>query len=526
MSSSHEGHPHRFEIVRQQLAGIAGEMGVVLVRSALSANIRERRDSSTALFDSTGRLVAQAAHIPVHLGSMDRSVEAVIDAGARPGELWILNDPWAGGTHLPDITAVTAIEDSRTHTTTAWAAARAHHADVGGDVPGSMSATARSVLEEGILIPPQRIGTITTERCDLDETLVSSLVQQMRQPHERRGDLLAQAAALQVALRQLPRVQDAVGGAQNWHSLCGLARASARSRFASLLDRYSGCTGSAERELELPGNATARIVCHIDIASDGVRVDFSGSSPQSPTSLNCVASVTRAATLFAIATTLDGGATSTVGLDEIVRIEGTNGSVIMASHPAAVAAGNVEVSSAVFDVVVDALACFLDAPASGAGTMANIVFGNDRFSWYETIGGGQGARATGDGPSGTHVAMTNTLNTPIESIERESPLRILEYGIRTGSGGAGHHRGGDGIIRTFQVLEPCTLSVLMQRTRSAASGRHGADSGIPGRVILNGVEIDGCTTTQLEAGDVVTVETPGGGGWNPSGPGIAQASAG
>jgi N-methylhydantoinase B len=484
----------QLQIVGSLLRAVAEEMGAVLVRSAFSANIKERRDCSTGLFDPRGRMISQAEHIPVHLGAMPDSVAAVMEHDPEPGEVWILNDPYAGGTHLPDITTVSRTE-------VGFAVTRAHHADVGGREPGSMPADSHTLAEEGVVIPPTR----------LDEEALAGLVAQMRNPDERRGDLRAQLAAHRLAERRIAelcrrRGRDAVVAAMD--ELYAYSERRMRAGIAALPDgRYE-----AEDVLEPPAGELAIRVA-VTIAGDEVEVDFEGTSPQHEGNLNCPLAVARSASYYVVRALVDPDLPASGGAFAPVTVRAPDGCLLNARPPAAVAAGNVETSSRIVDTVMRAFGRAIEVPAQGQGTMNNVTLGNDRFTYYETIGGGQGACPGADGPSGVHVAMSNTLSTPVEALELQYPMRIERYALRLGSGGAGRHRGGDGVVRELRVLEPCRLSIISERRVHAPQGERGGAPGTPGRNSLNGDPLPGKVTRDLAAGDVVTIETPGGGGF-------------
>ena len=499
-------------VLQRQLEGVAEEMGAVLVRSALSSNIKERQDSSTALFDPAGTLLAQAAHIPVHLGSMQHAVAAVLAHTPQPGDAWLLNDPYAGGTHLPDITLVCALADAD-GIPLGLAAVRAHHADVGGTVPGSMSAAAASIDAEGVRVPP----TLVARGGELLVEVLAPIVGAMRQPDERLGDLRAQLAALRVAKRRMPRLAAQRGGPERFLAACGTLIDDAERRARNLLAAHAGGWGEAERIVELPAGAQALVRAAISVDGGTLRVDLRASSPQTATSLNCPRSVTDAAVLFATRVALGSAMPGGGGAARAIEVVTTPGSIVHALAPAAVAAGNVEISSVVADVVLAALGAIAEVPADGQGTMNNLVIGNESFSYYETIAGGQGAAAHADGPDAVQVAMTNTRNTPIEALELEFPLEVVQYAVRRGSGGAGLHRGGDGVIRAVRVLEACSLNIIAQRRLHAPHGRAGGADGAVGQQFVNGEPTPGLASLQLEAGDIVEIRTPGGGGYGVSG---------
>jgi N-methylhydantoinase B len=484
----------RLQVLGFALRAVAEEMGAALIRSAFSANIKERRDCSTALFDAAGRMVAQAEHIPVHLGAMPASVAAVIACDPGPDDVFILNDPYAGGTHLPDITLVSRTE-------LGFAATRAHHADVGGSVPGSMPADSRALAEEGVVIAPTR----------LDEDTLESLVTQMRNPDERRGDLRAQLAAQRLGARRVAelcarRGRDDVAAAMD--ELVAYSERRVRAGIAALPDgRYAAreLLETADGELEL------RVAVTID--GDELELDFAGTAPQHDGNLNCPLAVTTSACLFVVRALTDPDVPASAGALVPVTVKAPAGCLLNARPPAAVAAGNVETSSRIVDLVFRACAQAVPVPAQGQGTMNNVVLGNDRFTYYETIGGGQGACPDAAGPSGVHVAMSNTLSTPTEALELSYPLRVERHALRLGSGGAGAHRGGDGVVRELRMLEACRLSLLTQRRRIAPAGAAGGDDGAAGRNMLNGEELPPFASRELEPGDVLRIETPGGGGY-------------
>ena len=482
------------QILGSLLRAIAEEMGAVLVRSAFSANIKERRDCSTALFDERGRMIAQAEHIPVHLGAMPDAVAAVIAYEPELGQVWAVNDPYTGGTHLPDITLV-----SRTQA--GFAVTRAHHADVGGREPGSMPADSRTLAEEGVVIPP----TLLTD------DVLAQLVARMRNPDERRGDLRAQLAANRVAELRVAELCDRRGHDRvvaAMDELYAYSERAMRAGISRLPDgRYEATDvlEAVDGELELQATVT--------IAGDAVAIDFAGTSPQQEGNLNCPLSVARSACFYVVRVLVDPDVPASGGAFAPVTVTAPKGCLVNARPPAAVAAGNVETSSRIVDVVMRAFGEAIDVPAQGQGTMNNVTLGDDRFTYYETIGGGQGACPDADGPSGVHVAMSNTLSTPIEALELQYPLRVERYGLRPGSGGSGRHRGGDGVVRELRILEDCRLSIISERRTHAPRGERGGSPGATGRNLLNGEPLPAKVTLDLAADDVVTIETPGGGGW-------------
>jgi N-methylhydantoinase B len=481
------------------------EMGVVLVRSAHSANIKERRDASTALFDEEGQMVMQAEHIPVHLGAMPSAVAAVLGETHAPGDAWILNDPYAGGTHLPDITVISPVFLGSERI--GFAASRAHHADVGAPEPGSMPADSRSLADEGVVIAPTRLASAG----ELDAELLAGLVGRMRNPREREADLRAQLAANRagsVRLAELARRHGVAELRAGMAETLDYAERRTRARLGELSDGERSATDvleAADGDLELRLKAT--------VSGDALELDFSGSAPQHPSNLNCPLAVTLSACYFALRVIADPDVPPCAGAYRPLSVVVPDGCLLNAAPPAAVAAGNVETSSRVADLV---LAAF--GHALGQGTMNNLTLGNERFTYYETLGGGQGACADADGPSAVHVAMSNTLNTPIEALELEFPLRAVEYSLRRGAGGRGAHRGGDGVVRELEALAEMRFSLIAERRRHPPPGAAGGAPGETGRNLLNGSELPPKASGTLAPGDRLRIETPGGGGYGPEPP--------
>ena len=501
--------PLELSVLAHAVAMIAEEMGAVLVRSALSPNIRERRDASSALFDRDGRMIAQAAHIPVHLGAMPESVAAVRARNPNPGDVFLLNDPYHGGSHLPDLTLVEAVEIDGV--IGGYTAVRAHHADVGGMSPGSMPQGATELVQEGLIVPPVRLVRAGV----LDDELLGFILANVRTPAERRGDLGAQLAACAT-------------GAAGWRALavrlgttklaaaCDALLEYAERRVRARLAPLEGRTGRAVDRLEGDGvsDADIDVVVALRIAQGTLHLDFTGSAPQVAGNVNCPAAVTRAAAVFALRTLLDDDVPTNDGIARALALTLPARSAVNAAWPAAVAAGNVEMSQRIADTILAAFGdAGVDVAAQGQGTMNNVTFGGAGWTFYETLGGGQGASSRGPGPSGVHVGMSNTLNTPIESLERSTPLRIDRYALRDGSGGGGAQRGGDGIVRAYRATAPCTVTLLTERRRHAPRGVAGGHDAVPGRNLLNGEPLPAKCRVSLKAGDVVTIETPGGGGF-------------
>ncbi|MEY2475646.1 MAG: N-methylhydantoinase [Actinomycetota bacterium] len=502
--------PAALQVLISKLTGVAEEMGAVLRRAAFSPNIKERADCSAALFTADGELLVQAEHIPVHLGSMPASVRAAIDAfgldGVAAGEQVILNDPFAGGTHLNDITLVAPCHvDGRL---VGWAANRAHHADVGGMAPGSIPPDAVEIQQEGLRIPPVK----------LTDDIVAVLLAASRTPEERRGDLDAQMGANVVGVQRLaglvgePFAEIVDYGERRMRAALG-ALPDGTYRFDDILDS----TGPREEQ-----QRPARIALALTIDGESARFDFTGTDEQRRGNVNAVEAVTVSAVAFALRSATDPTIPANGGALRPVEVVAPPGTIVAAVAPAAVGAGNVEVSQRVADVCLGALA--QAAPervgAASQGTMNNLMLGGPGWVYYETIAGGQGGRPGQSGMSGVHTAMTNTLNTPIEALERAFPLKVRRYRLRRDSGGAGEYPGGDGIERDLEVLEDCTASLITERRTSRPWGLVGGEPGAPGEnwLLPGGDEaraerlLDKCTV-ELRAGDVLRMLTPGGGGW-------------
>jgi N-methylhydantoinase B len=484
------------QVISGALRAACEEMGTVLVRSAHSANIKERRDASTALFDSAGEMVMQAEHIPVHLGSMPAAVAAVVSERHRAGVSWVLNDPFAGGTHLPDITVITPIFAGEPRGLVGFAASRAHHADVGGSAPGSMPAHSRTLSEEGVVISPR----------PLTEEALERLVARMRQPAERRADLRAQLAANRAGVERVQALVRRLGVRRLRAATDAVLDYAERRTRACLAEMPDGerhaedVLEAAEGDLELRLRAR--------VAGERLVLDFAGSAPQHEGNLNCPLAVTRSACLFALRVLTDPDIPPNAGAYRPIELRVPEGSVLNARPGAAVAAGNVETSSRVADLVLGAF-----GQALGQGTMNNLALGSASFSYYETLGGGQGACPDAPGPSAVHVAMSNTLNTPVEALEREFPLRVVEYALRRGSGGDGRHRGGDGVVRELEALAEMSFSLISERRRHAPQGAEGGLPGKPGRDTLDGAPLPAKASGTLRAGQRIRIETPGGGGF-------------
>ncbi|HEX6456805.1 MAG TPA: hydantoinase B/oxoprolinase family protein [Solirubrobacterales bacterium] len=494
--------PIALQVLVGGLRAACDEMGATLIRSAYSANIKERHDCSTALFDPAGELVMQAEHIPVHLGSMPDAVAAVLGEEQQPGQSWILNDPYRGGTHLPDITLIAPVFAAGE--LLGFAASRAHHADVGGPTPGSMPAFSTTLEEEGVVIPPT----------PADDDTLGRLAAQMRMPQQRLADLRAQRAANRIGELRLAELRERLGTEALREGMAEILAYTERRTRAAIAGLPDGAY-SAEDVLEADWNGEERdlpLRLEATIAGEELRLDFSGSSGQVEGNLNCPLSVTKSAAFFAVRVLTDPDGPPSAGAHRPIEVLAPAGSLLNARFPAAVAAGNVETSGRVADIVLAALSQARPGPAQGQGTMNNLTLANDDFTYYETLGGGQGACPDADGPSAIHVAMSNTLNTPTEALETEFPLRVRELSLRRGSGGAGAHRGGDGIVREIEALAPMRFSLITERRRHPPAGRDGGADGATGANLLNGSPLPGKTSGGLSPGDRLRIETPGGGG--------------
>jgi N-methylhydantoinase B len=514
------------EVFRHLFTALAEEMGAALKRASFSPNIKERRDYSCALFDPRGAAVSLGDHMPVHLGAMPMSVEAALSelGELEPGDVVCLNDPFRGGTHLPDITLMSAVHDGG-GTLLGYVASRAHHSDVGGSTPGSMP-LAREIFEEGLRIPPVRLYRAGRRNEDVWRILLANV----RTPVERAGDLDAQIAALNTGTARLLEIARRRGTTDTLTAMEALIEYADRLVSAGLTEVPDG-TFVGEDFLEDDGFGSGRIPIRATLRLRGstLDIDFEGTSPQVPGGVNAVAAITASATRYVVRCVVEailgeplpaGG-----GSMSCVRLSLPERSVVNAGPPASVAAGNVETSQRITDVLFLAFAHALPdlVPALSQGTMNNTTVGGidprtgEPFAYYETVGGGMGAGPTGDGLSGVHVHMSNSLNTPVEALEHAYPFRIVRYGIRRGSGGAGLHRGGDGLRRDLQVLGPARVALLCERRTVGPSGARGGSAGAPGENVLvhEGVEqpLDGKVTFSVQAGDIVSIRSPGGGGW-------------
>ncbi|MFP4627037.1 MAG: hydantoinase B/oxoprolinase family protein [Natronomonas sp.] len=501
------------EVLRNQLAGVAEEMGHVLIHGAYSPNIKERQDCSTALFDAEGRMVAQAEHIPVHLGAMPEAVEAIRDLEPTPGDAYVLNDPFTGGTHLPDVTIVAPIDVD--DDLLGYGVTRAHHGDVGGMTPGSMPAGATEIYQEGLRIPAIRLSTDG----QMDDDVLSLLLANMRNPSQRRADLRAQLAATE---RATERIRELVAdhGRDTLSAAFDSVIEYSQQRIETELEAMPDGVFTATDSLEGDGVTETDVPIEVAVTIDGSQstVDFAGTADQVAGNMNAPRAVAKSAVYFVVRAVTDPEIPPNEGCYRPVDVEIPTGSVLDPKPPAAVVGGNVETSQRVTDVVLSA---FGDAipdriPAQGQGTMNNLVVGSreaDGFTYYETIGGGFGGRPTCDGIDGVQVGMTNTLNTPIEALEAEYPMRVERYGFREGSGGDGEFRGGLGLVRSITIEADATVSLLTERRRLAPRGLAGGNDGKPGKNQIDGEVVPAKTTLDVPAGTTITIETPGGGGY-------------
>ncbi|MFQ3284951.1 MAG: N-methylhydantoinase B [Natronomonas sp.] len=506
--------PVTLEVLRNQFESAADEMGQTLIRGAYSPNIKERRDCSTALFDAEGRMIAQAEHIPVHLGAMPEAVDAVLTCDPQPGDVFVLNDPFRGGTHLPDVTMVSPIAPD--DGIVGYAVSRAHHADIGGMTPGSMPAGAREIYQEGLRLPPIRL----VEGGSIREDIRSLILANVRNPGERKADLRAQLAANERAETRVASLFEEHGRETVLAGFDAVIEYS-RKRIADEIESLPDGVYEATDRLEGDGRTDNDIAVAVTVTIEGasIGVDFSGTDGQLEGNLNAPLSVAKSAVYFVVRCVTDPEVPPNHGCYRPVSVDAPIGSLLNPEPPAAVVGGNVETSQRVTDVVFTALseAAPGRVPAQGQGTMNNLTIGarDGSFTYYETIAGGFGARADRDGMDGVQVGMTNTLNTPVESLETEYPLRVERYALRPDSGGRGTARGGLGLERSVTIETDAAVSLLTERRRYAPSGIAGGEAGALGENLIDGETVPAKTTVDVEAGATVTVRTPGGGGHGP-----------
>ena len=516
--------PITLEVLRNALESVADEMGAVLKRTSFSPNIKERMDASCAVFDAQAQLVAQAEHVPVHLGSMLRSVEKTVAAagGLDDGDVVIVNDPFTNGSHLPDITVIAPVFAESRHI--AYVATRAHHADVGGMEPGSMPGNSREIYQEGLVIPAVKL----YRRSELQDDVMRLILANVRTPEERRGDLNAQLASLRIGERRIKELAQRYGAdlvTAGFEAILDYTERRMRRRLAE----FPPGTYRGEDFLDDDGSSDepVRIALAITVTPEKLGLDFAGSSPQRPGNINAVAPMTYSASFFAIKLLTDPEIPVNAGTFRNLELKIPEGSVLAARHPAATCAGNTETTQRIADTVLKVCAQFAPdrVPAASQGTMNTIAVGGSDprdgrpYSYIETIGGGQGGRPMGPGDDGIQCNMTNTMNTPVEALEITYPLRVERYELRDGSAGQGKHRGGNGLVRAIRSLgHAARVSLQCERRRFAPYGLQGGADGKPGHNYV--VKTDGAirdepgkASLSLAPGEIVVVETPGGGGW-------------
>lgn len=520
--------PIELEIFKNIFHSIAEEMGAALRRTAFSPNIKERRDYSCAVFDSRGEVIAMGDHMPVHLGSMPMSVRAAIESfDLSAGDMVILNDPFCGGTHLPDITVVAPVYISATNTRPEFfVASRAHHADVGGAYPGSMG-LCREIYQEGFRIPP----VLIRRKGEIQHDVLRLLLNNVRTPNEREGDLGAQFAACHTGDQRLREICNRYGSA-HVRAMAGHLLAYSEQIMRAFLHRVPAGTYRAEDVLDNDGVSDKPVKIAVGVTfhrkrdAVAVTVDFSGSDPQVEGSINAVEAITFSACFYVFRCLLAEDVPATAGLMRPVRVIVPPGSVVNARPPAAVAGGNVETSQRIVDVLLRALAQALPEiiPAACSGTMNNVTIGGidprtgEPFAYYETIAGGMGGRPDKPGVAGVHTHMTNSLNTPSEALEYAYPLRVRKYSLRRGSGGAGKCRGGDGVIREIEVLTEAEVTLLSDRRVRGPYGLSGGSDGTPGSAQVTRLDgskksLPGKFNLRLRPGERIRIESPGAGGW-------------
>lgn len=528
-SENFDFDPIELAVFKCAAHSVAEEMGASLRRTAFSPNIKERRDYSCAVFDASGEVIAMGDHMPVHLGSMPMSVRAAIDSlELGPGDTAVLNDPFAGGTHLPDITMVLPVFASDLTPPIFYVASRAHHADVGGRYPGSMG-LCREIHEEGLRIPPVKL----TRGGAIDSAVLKTILSNVRTPDEREGDLIAQAGACQVGEARLLQLTAKLGQ-KKVARLCAQLLDYSERLMRAELSRMPAGTYRAEDFLDSDGFTDQpiriRAAVRFDPKSCSAHVDFQGSSAQVQSSMNAVFAITYSATYYVFRCLLSEDAPATAGLMRPIAVHAPEHTIVNAAPPAAVAAGNVETSQRIVDVLLRALAKAVPEriPAASSGTMSNLTIGGidprtqKPFAYYETIAGGMGARANANGLSGVHTHMTNSLNTPIEALEYAYPFRVRRYSYRPESGGRGKFRGGDGLVREIELLTDAQVTLMSDRRNFRPYGLAGGGPGAPGSAALisgrGNREIAAKSSVLVKKGDVISIATPGGGGWGKAKP--------
>jgi len=514
--------PIRLEVYKNLFSSVAEEMGVVLCRTGYSPNIKERRDFSCALFDRNGEMVAQAAHIAVHLGSIPLSVKRAVDrVPMEPGDVVIVNDPFHGGTHLPDLTMVSPVYPAGSRSPLFYVANRAHHADIGGISPGSLP-LATEIFQEGLRIPPVKL--VAGERMQKD--VLSMILANVRTPREREGDLSAQIAANRIGERRILEVLGKHGIDEVFRymeELKNYAERMTRAAVDGIPDGEYRFEDRLDGDGVVPG--PVRISVTLSVRGDTAIVDFSDSAPQVRGSVNAVHAITLSAVFYVFRRIVGGDIPANAGIMRPLKVVTKTGTVVDARFPSAVAAGNVETSQRITDVLLGALGRAIPGriPAASSGTMNNLAVGGvdprtgSPYAYYETIGGGSGATPVHDGASAVHTHMTNTMNTPIEALEHAFPLKVTRYAIRSGSGGRGKFSGGDGIRRDIEFLAPATVTMISERREIPPYGLAGGKPGACGEnALVRGEKenrLPGKFTIDVETGDRLLVLTPGGGGY-------------
>ena len=525
------------EVFKNMFISVSEEMGVALQRTSYSTNMKERQDFSCALFNPAAEMVAQAAHQPVHLGAMPASVQAALQTfpeGLQPGDIIILNDPYLGGSHLPDITLVApaylenenddndADADAAAPTLIGYVSNRGHHSDVGGMAPGSMPLSTE-LYQEGLIIPPLKLA----DAGRLNHAVIALICRNSRTPDDRQGDLAAQIAAIRVGDRRLTEIARRYGIADthaHMDALLNYSERLTRRAIASIPDGVYAVTDYMDDDGQ--SSEPVPISVAITVAGDRLTIDFTGTAPQRPGCINAPRAVTVSASLYVVRCVVGNDAPANQGCLRPVSVITPPASLVDPRPQRGVAGGNVETSQRITDVLLAALSQALPEriPAASQGTMNNMIIGGHDLSrdqpyvYYETIGGGMGARPEKDGISGIHTHMTNTMNTPVEALEFAFPLRLKRYALRRGSGGAGRQRGGDGLVRDVEFLSPARVTVLSERRRLAPPGYHGGHHGAPGEnILLRGgyeeIRLAGKETLDVAPGDILSIRTPGGGGW-------------
>jgi N-methylhydantoinase B len=528
MSTSRRPDPAEIAVIGHALHSVAVEMGAALRRTAFSPNIKERRDYSSAVFSADGDLIAMGDDMPVHLGSMPMSVAAVLAVlRLAPGDVALLNDPYRGGTHLPDITMVAPVFLPGRKRAAFYVANRAHHADVGGMYPGSMG-PCREIAQEGIRIPPVKL----MHAGKMDAQLLATILANVRTPREREGDLTAQLGACRIGAVRVLELVSRFRYPRLMRGVTAMLSGSERL-MQNVLESLPAGEFSAEDFLDDDGVTPGPIAIRVRITSDPKRrrvtVDFAGTDPQVPGAINAVYAITWSAVFYVFRCLLPPGAIATAGLMRPIRVLAPEGSIVNARPPAAVAGGNVETSQRIVDTLMRALAPALPdrIPAASSGTMNNLTIGGidprnqHPYTYYETIAGGHGASPQSPGATGHHAHMTNSLNTPVEALEYAYPFRMIRYAIRRNSGGAGNHRGGDGLIREIELLGDAQVTLLADRRTTKPWALAGGSPGTPGRTaLIHGrgeasaeEKLPGKCTRELKAGTSIRIESPGGGGW-------------